>query len=94
MAHYRKAGELLLEAKEQVEHGEWTNWVSHNFSLSKRTAEIYMDLASEEKRSALRFSSLTDFVQKTSNPNYNKPHTVRPALWDGPVKQAVAPHCR
>jgi hypothetical protein len=76
--YYRQAGEMLLEAKEQVEHGELTNWISDNFRLSHPTATIYMNLAREDNSNALKFSSLGDFVRKTSNPNFNKPHTVRP----------------
>lgn len=40
-----EAGELLLNAKEQVEHGEWLPWLKGNFSWSIRLAENYMRLA-------------------------------------------------
>jgi hypothetical protein len=69
--YYRQAGELLLEVKEQVKYGEWNNWVNHNFRLSYQTATIYMNLATEQISSGTRYSSLGDFVRKTSNPNYN-----------------------
>jgi hypothetical protein len=40
-----KRGEYLIEAKEQIEHGEWTRWLDHNFDLSERTAQSQMQVA-------------------------------------------------
>jgi hypothetical protein len=45
LEHYRRAGELLLEAKEQVPYGAWTRWLSTHFALSRKTAYRYMALA-------------------------------------------------
>jgi hypothetical protein len=45
LEHYRRAGELLLEAREQVAAFKWTAWLSKNFTLSKTTAWRYMRLA-------------------------------------------------
>ena len=38
-------GDLLLEAKEQVAHGQWGEWVSRHCEISGRTARLYMQLA-------------------------------------------------
>ena len=46
LGHALAAGSLLMQAKDQVKHGEWGAWVDENFEGSKRTAEIYMRLAS------------------------------------------------
>ncbi len=46
--HYRRAGTMLLEAKDQVAHGSWTGWLSKNFELSQNTAIRYMRLARME----------------------------------------------
>jgi hypothetical protein len=89
MEHYRRAGALLVEAKEQVPRGEWLNWITHNFRLSQQTANLYMKLAEQTTNTISNYSSLGDFVRKTSNPNFNKPYTVRPTPWHEPVKQAV-----
>jgi hypothetical protein len=43
--HAIKAGELLLEAKAKVGHGQWAKWQRENLSFSKRTAQVYMQLA-------------------------------------------------
>jgi Protein of unknown function (DUF3102) len=45
LEHYRRAGEMLLEAKEQLAHGSWLRWLSRNVELSDRTANRYMRLA-------------------------------------------------
>jgi hypothetical protein len=75
LEHYRAAGEKLLEAKVQMEHGEFGPWLKHNFKLSDRQARTYMALA-KQNGSALPFSSLGDFQRRTSKP---KPAPVRPS---------------
>jgi hypothetical protein len=45
LEHYRRAGELLIEAKDQVPWGSWSRWLKTNFELSQRTASRYMQLA-------------------------------------------------
>src|SRR5215217_4200532 len=46
LEHALKAGELLIEAKGRLNHGEWGAWLRHNCSgLSDRTARLYMQLA-------------------------------------------------
>jgi len=40
--HYRRAGEMLLEARGQVTHGGWGKWLTKNFTLSHQTANLYM----------------------------------------------------
>ena len=38
-------GRMLIEAKAQVKHGEWDNWILQNCNLATRTARAYMRLA-------------------------------------------------
>jgi hypothetical protein len=38
-------GDLLLEAKEQVQHGQWSQWIQEHCEISDRTARLYMQLA-------------------------------------------------
>jgi hypothetical protein len=45
LEHYAKAGELLLEARDQVADFKWGTWLSTNFALSRKTAYRYMTLA-------------------------------------------------
>jgi hypothetical protein len=37
------AGGKLLEAKSQLNHGEWSDWLKANFELSQTTARMWMD---------------------------------------------------
>ena len=41
----RTVGNLLLEAKDTVKHGEWLEWLETNFEGSGRTARAYMRIA-------------------------------------------------
>jgi hypothetical protein len=43
--HGIAAGELLIEAKAKVPHGQWLPWLKDNCSMSERTAQLYMRLA-------------------------------------------------
>ena len=39
------AGELLIEAKALVRHGQWLPWLKDHVEISERTAQIYMRAA-------------------------------------------------
>jgi Protein of unknown function (DUF3102) len=45
VAHAIRAGELLIQAKRAVGHGEWEDWLRRNVGFSDRTARLYMQLA-------------------------------------------------
>lgn len=45
LKHAKVAGDLLLEAKSQVQHGEWLPWIADNLSFTDRTAQAYMRIA-------------------------------------------------
>src|SRR5215831_16584335 len=59
--HYRRAGEMLIEAKGQVAYGGWGRWLTKNFDLSHRQANEYMRWAREydqNRGGAAKISSL------------------------------------
>jgi hypothetical protein len=56
LEHYRRAGALLIEAKSQLQHGEWRAWLKRNFVLSHETARRYMNLARENQNARSRAS--------------------------------------
>jgi len=93
LPYYQAAGEKLIEAKEQLPHGEFMPWVKRNFDVSMQTASDYMNLAqalAKQNSSAIEFSSLSDFKRKTGpNPNYNLSDAIKPPAWHEPVKQIV-----
>jgi len=45
LEHYRRAGEMLLEARDQVAAFKWGKWLTKNFTLDRSTAYRYMALA-------------------------------------------------
>jgi Protein of unknown function (DUF3102) len=44
-----RCGWLLHEAKAQVPHGAWLDWLDTNFPASKRTAQVYMRVATQHR---------------------------------------------
>jgi hypothetical protein len=68
MPFYRAAGEKMIEAKQQLNHGEFGDWVHRNFGLRKPQSSFYMKLAEAtmgtEKLSADNFSSIKDFRRR------------------------------
>jgi len=40
-------GKRLINAKQQLPHGEWENWLSKKVDINKRTAQKFMQLAKE-----------------------------------------------
>ncbi len=75
--HYRHAGEMLLEAKDQVAYGSWGRWLAKNFELSDRTAKRYMRLA--------RMSNDDD-----ASSAYDRPKSLYGAIGEKPVKTRAA----
>ena len=72
LPYFRAAGEKMLEAKEQIKHGEFGKWIERNFKISKVQASHYMNFAKamkDEKLTGVNFSSLKDFIrQKPKKP--------------------------
>jgi hypothetical protein len=54
-----EVGELLLDAKAQVPHGEWLIWLGANTELSDRVAQNYMRVAKHK-----------DWLANTNFPSY------------------------
>lgn len=61
--HARNAGAMLLEAKRQVKHGEWTTWLAVHCELSDRTASNYMRIAKRWPEIEANRESLADLSQ-------------------------------
>lgn len=45
LQHAVAAGDLLIEAKAQLKHGQWLPWLSEHCQIPERTARLYMRLA-------------------------------------------------
>jgi hypothetical protein len=65
--HYRLAGEMLIEAKEQIAYGNWGRWLTKNFDKSTRQAQEYMRLARELRAPSAQvaFDSLSQMRGQT-----------------------------
>jgi hypothetical protein len=52
LSHALKLGQLLIDAKETVGHGNWASWVKTNLAskISERTAQVYMNLAKNKEK--------------------------------------------
>ncbi len=81
LEHARRAGELLIEAKATVRHGEWLPWLSANVQFSERTAQGYMRLAAhwpelEAKSATVADLPLRDALKALAEPDDH--HTMAP----------------
>ena len=64
-----RAGELLIEAKSRLKHGEWLSWLEANFPKTRRTAENYMRLAGDaEKAKSLSHLGVAGALRELANP--------------------------
>jgi Protein of unknown function (DUF3102) len=68
--HAIAAGELLIEPKKQVKHGEWQTWLMANCDIAERTVQAYMKLARAplEKRNAVADLPLRDALASLAKP--------------------------
>jgi hypothetical protein len=68
---YIAAGGKLVEAKEQVQHGEWGQWLKDNFEFSTNTASTWMRWWEAEAVRGEQFESRREF-ERTTRPSRNK----------------------
>jgi len=87
MAYFIAAGEKLIEAKDQMSHGEFGGWIKRNFDISRVTSSKYMEAAAQKLR-ASDFSSMNAFHKATGNKSY-MPNKPRPQPWHEPVKEGI-----
>jgi hypothetical protein len=66
IANIIRRGELLEEAKDQLDHGRWLPWLEDNFSMDERTAQRAMAVA----KFAAKYDNLSDL------------HLTRSALYE------------
>lgn len=77
--YYVEMGKKLIEAKEQLAHGDFMPWVRKNFKFGDRQARMYMQLAkASDKQIGIRASvsdekNFREAVRNlTENTNYGK----------------------
>jgi Protein of unknown function (DUF3102) len=61
--HAMAAGDLLIEAKARLSHGQWLPWLTEHCAISERSAQLYMRIAKNrqaiEARNAQHVADLT-----------------------------------
>ncbi len=72
LGHAKRTGELLAEAKDQIPHGEWLQWLAHNCEVSPRQAQRYIKVATNwdriSKNDAASYLTIDDAISE------GKPH--------------------
>jgi hypothetical protein len=84
LEHAKRAGGLLCDAKELVEHGEWEGWLTEHFPGDVSTAQIYMRIFRhwpeiEQKRNAVPVLSLRGAVKVIAKPRASQPTPALPS---------------
>jgi len=85
-SHAFKAGDLLIEAKGLVPHGQWLDWLAEHTDLSERTAQAYMQMADRipvENRSTCCGLSMREILESIKAPRLVEDHSERSEA-DGP----------
>jgi integrase len=80
LQHALHAGDLLIEAKRQIEHGEWSDWLDKHCQVSQRSARAYMQLAKNRseieaaKRQSTADLSVNGALKLLANPKSQPIH--------------------
>ncbi len=77
--HALNAGELLLQAKAQVEHGQWLPWLESNCNVSQRSAQLYMRVARERPKLEAKSASLADLSLEGAAKQLANPKQIKGA---------------
>jgi hypothetical protein len=80
--HAHAAGLLLIEAKRQVGHGGWGDWLKGNFEGSERTAQVYLRVAG-------RWAELESKAQRVADLPLRHAVALLAAPTEGPAKSAL-----
>jgi hypothetical protein len=89
MPYFRAAGEKMIEAKRQMDHGEFKPWLNRSFDVSYTQCVYYMGLCKTEKDApGAHFSSIDDYRRRHLG-HERTPGSRRDAAWQEPVKQII-----
>jgi hypothetical protein len=71
-----EAGQLLLEARATVRHGEWLSWLKKNCAMSERTAQNYMRLSKKTSTLAENPQRVADLTMRGAVALLAKPKRI------------------
>jgi hypothetical protein len=76
--HAITAGKLLIKAKLEQNHGDWTAWLKKHCKISETTARLYMRLAKNPKTATGAVLTLRAAARSVARkkPDASKPGTV------------------
>ena len=79
-----EAGKLLIEAKANVPHGRWLDWLRDNCDMQERTAQHYTRLAKHEDVIDIKSATVADLTVRSAVAEITKsrPSLREPAEWD------------
>ena len=60
-------GNLLIESRKHLDHGEWQPWLVENFDLSLRTAQNYCAAAEYVARAQSKSATVADFTNLSAS---------------------------
>src|SRR5262245_23407535 len=79
LEHAVAAGQLLIEAKELVGHGEWLAWLQTNCHVGIRQAQAFMRLARHRHRlDSLKYAPSAHLTIHAAEALVGKPKPERP----------------
>jgi len=84
LGHAMVAGELLLEAKATVPHGQWADWLKANTTVSDRTAQRYMQLAKQRAELEAKSATVADLTMREACELVAKPTARAVEAWSPP----------
>ncbi len=64
LEHARRCGELLLQVKDSLKHGEWLPWVKEHVTVSDRQARRYMQLAQNWEAIAAKSDTVSNLTMR------------------------------
>jgi Protein of unknown function (DUF3102) len=95
LEHAVTAGELLIEAKTRLGHGQWLGWLRTNCRVPERTAQHYMRLARRIGKSAkladLTVSQALDLIAEPRPVEPPSPVADFDEVWEWAEAQIQAP---
>ena len=79
-----EVGKRLIEAKRQVNHGEWADWLKNNVGYSQRTATKFMNCAEEYSNSSMWANmNINQMISLISLPESDREEFVKSKAEEG-----------
>jgi hypothetical protein len=96
LAHAMATGDLLAEAKAQLKHGQWRQWLAERCGIPERTASHYMRLARNRPEIEEKSATVADLTVRGAvallapEPEEPAEEAVPDVLWPGEIWLDIA----